>query len=205
MTPVEICNHALSRLGEARILSLDDGNRVGRLCKLHYGPARDQVLRCHPWSFAKDRATLSAIAQAPAFGWAKQFQLPSNCLRVLTLNGETEEEGEEFAVEAGKLLTDAQSANIRYIFRAEDTSGYDPLAVDAIVVLLAAKMAVDLTSSTSKAEGLRSEYERLTKPLAVTVNAQESKPRKNYMAGVIAASPIIAARFGGQTVPQTEP
>ncbi|MBB5040591.1 hypothetical protein [Prosthecobacter dejongeii] len=204
MTPVDICNGALLRLGEARIMALGDANTPARKCAVLFAPTRDQVLRAHRWNFARARAVLSALAQAPAFGWARQFSLPTDCLRVLSLNGDTEEEGAEYEIEGGKLLTDELAAEVRYVARIEDTEKFDPLFCEALTVLLASKLAVALTGSAGKAQELRTEYERLTRPLAVRVDAGETKPRKSYMDGVIHASRTLGARLAGSNLPRTE-
>lgn len=196
---------ALGRLGEAKIMSLDDATKPARACKLFYSATRDAVLRAHRWNFAKDRATLSALTAKPAFGWASSYPLPVDCLRVLHLNGETEEEGAEFEIEGKNLLTDETTAQIVYIKKVEDSERFDSLFCEAISALLAAKMAVTLTASQSRADDLRGEYERITSPLAVKIDANESKPRKSYMAGVLAASQFVNARQGGFGIPQTEP
>jgi len=186
-------------------MALADATNPARLCNTLYAPTRDELLRSHRWNFASTRVALTALVEKPAFGWAKQFTLPTDCLRVLSVNGETEEETAEFIVEDGRLLTDELTAQIRYVKRVEDSTKFDSLFCDALAVLLASKMAVSLTGSASKAEGLRSEYERLTRPLAIAVDAGETKPRKNYMDGVLSASRTLAARASGMSIPRTEP
>lgn len=205
MTPVDICNMALGRLGEAKIISLDDASKPARTCKLFYEQTRDACLRAHRWNFAKDRATLSRLTADPAFGWEAAYTLPTDCLRVLSLNGETEEEGEEFDIEGRKLLTDSTSAQIVYIKKVTDSEQFDSLFCEALSALLASKVAVSLTGSQSRADDLRREYESLVKPAAVKVDASESKPRKSYMTGIIRASQFVNARSLGTTIPQTEP
>lgn len=204
MTPIDICNHALARLGEAKIISLTDATKPARTCSLLYKQTRDEVLRAHRWNFAKDRATLSLLTATPTFGWARAYTLPIDCLRVLSLNGETEEEGEEFDIEGRKLLTDSTTAQIVYIKKVEDSEQFDSLFCGALSVLLAAKMAVSLTGSQSRADDLRKEYESLVRPAAVKVDASESKPRKSYMTGILHASQFVNARTFVTAIPETE-
>lgn len=196
---------ALGRLGEAKIISLDDASKPARTCKLFYEQTRDACLRAHRWNFAKDRATLSRLSANPAFGWGAAYTLPIDCLRVLSLNGETEEEGEEFDIEGKNMLTNSTSAQIVYIKKIADSEQFDALFCEALSALLAAKIAVSLTGSQTRADDLRKEYEGLVRPAAVKVDASESKPRKSYMTGVLAASQFIAARYAGTAIPQTEP
>ncbi|MEO8207135.1 MAG: hypothetical protein ABI615_13220 [Chthoniobacterales bacterium] len=72
-----ICNLALGRLGNESILSTDDDSESARVCKLFYEPTRDEVLRAHRWKFATVLASLARLTTAPAFGWACQYQLPT--------------------------------------------------------------------------------------------------------------------------------
>lgn len=58
-TDQDICNRALGRLGEERILSLSENTPAGRACYLHYQPTVDEVLRSHRWNFAQARVVLA--------------------------------------------------------------------------------------------------------------------------------------------------
>ena len=78
-----ICNSALTRIGAARITSLTDDSKQARACTASYALMRDEVLRSHPWNSAISRASVASLADAPAFGYDNQFQLPADCLRML--------------------------------------------------------------------------------------------------------------------------
>src|SRR5688572_8267905 len=112
----EICNIALGHLGEAPITSLNEDSKAAWACNLHYALTRDELLRGHRWNFAKDRVQLSELAEGPAFGWARQFQLPADCLRVLEFNDQEIGDwiSEEYEIEGRRLLTDAAVARIVY-------------------------------------------------------------------------------------------
>ncbi len=73
---VQICNIALSNLGEAKIAALTDENERARQCNLRYEDCRDAVLRSHPWNAAVTRAALAANVTAPAWGFAKSLPFP---------------------------------------------------------------------------------------------------------------------------------
>ena len=88
---VEIANAALLRIGAGLILDLDEDAKAARLCRQLYGPVRDAVLRAHPWNCALCRCDLARLATAPVFGFAHQYQLPSDCLRVIGLADEAGE------------------------------------------------------------------------------------------------------------------
>lgn len=174
-----ICNLALSKFGAKRIQSLDDNSPEARACKLNYAPTRDEVLRAHRWNFAIKRATLSRLADAPPFGWAAWYQLPSDCLRVLQLNGwETHEQRDRWEVEGGRLLTDEDTVQIKYIARVVDGNLYDSIFVKALACKLAAEICRALTGSNALAGELLSEYERLTSSKARRADAVEARPKR---------------------------
>lgn len=188
-----ICNLALGKIGSIRIMSLDDATQPARYCKLFYAQGRDEVLRCHDWNFATARATLSQLASAPAFGWAYQYQLPTDCLRVLQLNAyEHRESRPPYVVEQGKLLTDQDAANILYTSRVEDANLFDPLFIKALSIKLASDIVTPLTGSRSQAAELMQEFEGLLKNLASAQDSKEGRPKRKP---AWVESDLVNARF----------
>ena len=153
----EVVNLALIDLGADRITSLDDDNNRASLGATLYPQARDEVLRSHPWNSATARARLAALATAPAFGFAAQYQLPADCLRVLRVN---DAEAEDlWKVEGRVLLCDLGAPlDILYVQRVTDPSGLDPLLVSAIAAQLAMRLARALYQSDTMAESMRRIY-----------------------------------------------
>lgn len=152
---VEIAKRALDLLGAQPITALDDGSVAGRLCARNYAPARDAVLRDYPWNDAQARAVLAADVQPPAWGFAFAYTLPTDCLRVIEIEGELRHGG-RWRVEGGKLLTDtAGPLRIRYTRRLTDPAAIGPLLADAIAARLAAHIAFPITNSASQAEQMR--------------------------------------------------
>ena len=52
MTPTDICNIALSRLGQAAINDIEEHSRDAIACRAHFESVRDSLLRSHAWGFA---------------------------------------------------------------------------------------------------------------------------------------------------------
>lgn len=78
---VEICNIALSRIGESRpINSLDDDNTAAQQCKLFYLPMIEQTLRDFPWRFAQKYVDLALIQERPNPEWLYEYRYPSDCI-----------------------------------------------------------------------------------------------------------------------------
>ena len=110
---VSIASGALILMGDTGITSFNENSRRAVVAKQFYEDTRDQVLRNHPWKFAKRRAALAALSTAPTFGWAYEFTLPTNpyCLRVLRLD----DTSVPFIVEGHSILSDDSIINLIYI------------------------------------------------------------------------------------------
>lgn len=144
---VALCNRALALIGEEPVLSLSDDAEPARRCALLYPETRDAVLRAHPWNAATARTALAPLAEAPAFGFAAQYRLPFDCLRVLGMA----DRRSRFRVEGRRLLTDADDAAIVYVRRLADPAAFDALLADAVAARLAHDMAYALAGSAALA------------------------------------------------------
>ena len=195
-TTTYICNKALAHLGESRITDFHEVSVNAEKCRDHYELELKSLLRMHRWNFARDRANLAALAEAPAFGWARSFQLPSDCLRVLELNGvEAKGANDPFEIEGRKLLTDADKAAIIFTRYITDASEYDPLFVEA----LSYKLAVALCKVVTNSAGERSALMQFFKDAmaeAGWVDAVESRPK---IIPPSSGSPTLSARLGVRT------
>lgn len=149
---VDICNKALSLLGQEAIVSLDDDSPQAFACRLHWPLLRDEILRGHKWNCAAGRANLGRLVQTPAFGFKYYFQLPADCLMVKELVP-----AQDFEVEGNLLLCDSETASIKYIKSETDSTRYDPQLSAAFSFLLASELAYQSTSSASLSGGMASE------------------------------------------------
>ena len=66
---------------------MDEESVEANVCKLHYEPTRDEVLRSHRWNFAIRPEVLVQEVERPVFRWAFQYALPEDNLRILEMNG----------------------------------------------------------------------------------------------------------------------
>jgi hypothetical protein len=176
----DIANAALGRVGAKPIMDLDDPDSLtARICKLVFDPTIEEVGRSAEWNCLKDRADLAQLSETPAFGWAYQYQLPTGCLKLVKLNGTASDAdpSDEYEIEGKKILTDAETAKIQYIKFTTDTNQYDSLFIDAVVVLLAAKIAIPIRGGgfAEMTAALKSEYEQVALPKARKRDAAERK------------------------------
>lgn len=156
---VSICNLALQKLGATRITSFDDDTTEARECSLAYEPMRDRELRAHRWSFAIARDSLAEDTDAPDFGPASQFTLPSDFLRLLPKDPEEDYESREWRIEGRKILTsDSAPLEIRYVRRVTDPNEFDALFIDALACRIAFQLCEKITQSNQKKAGISEEY-----------------------------------------------
>ena len=190
-----ICNLALGMLGQNAIMSLDDASQAARFCKQFYTHTRDAVLQTAQWNFAIKRASLSRLADAPISGWQYQYQLPTDHLRVIELNGaDVSARFGEFSIEGNRLLTDDDGAVIRYISRVEDANLFDALFIETLATKLASKLAKPLTGNAQEAQALTTELVRLSGPAARRADAVEGKPKPILP---FMNSPLVSSRGSG--------
>ena len=153
----EIANRALDAVNIDSISSMDDTSKAGRLCNRLFPQLRDTLLRMHPWKFAKTRQNLAASGTTPAWGYAYEYQLPSDYVRMDKLN--VTDPSPIYEVEGNKLLTDyAPPLGIVYIFRVTDVGRFDPLFSTALATLLAANLAKPLTNSDGLRKDLQAQF-----------------------------------------------
>lgn len=151
----DIYNMAFDLLDEEVVIDPDDDRAPVRWMKRNFAPVRDAILRRHPWNFAVARASLAAMADAPAFGWCYQYQLPTACLRLLPLTcyGKLNGDPIPHEIEGRRILTDAKAPlKIRYVERVEDTGRFDPLFTQLFAAELALRAANWITGKQSYAE-----------------------------------------------------
>ena len=169
---VSISNLALTILGADRITSLEDNAENAKRLTAIFDDALKDVLRAHPWNFALARATLAQLATTPLFEYDYEFQLPGDCLRVLSVNDGTNIIT-DFKVEGRKLLCDDTTIKIKYIANITDPNQYTSQFIYVLASRLAAEIAYAVTNNKATAEQMFELYlSRLQ--TAKETDAQES-------------------------------
>lgn len=99
---IEICNLALTRLGQAPIGDLNEGSNPANYCNQLWNPVRRAALRSHPWNFAllviknlvyaPGSPTPATALADPNFpldipgnqtGFTYAYVMPTDCVRVV--------------------------------------------------------------------------------------------------------------------------
>lgn len=178
LTITEVCNQALGRVGAQRIMSIDDlGSKAASACKNVFETTVLEVARAADWNCLRKRVELGQLADAPAFEWTYQYQLPSDFVNLIELNGVdyVGQVQDDWEIEGKLLLTDAESAKIKYTAYVDDVSQWDPGFANAVAVLIAAKIATPMRQDEGLAQALMSEYQRVTLPQARQKDANERR------------------------------
>jgi hypothetical protein len=173
---VDICNRALDLIGAERITSLNEDSKSGKLCLRNYDKSRDAVLEAHDWSSCVKRTTLAPLAEAPEFQYANQFQLPSDCIRVLEAYSATslpEKEGR-------RLLSDDNAINLKYVARVDDPNEYDPALRELIAYKLAADICFAITNNSSMTQYMANEY-RVQLAETRSIDSAQARTDKTYI------------------------
>ncbi|MFQ6256118.1 hypothetical protein ACLMPK_01215 [Yersinia enterocolitica] len=155
---IEICNIALSRIGNSRTINgLNEQSKEAAVCSLHYEPCRDSVLSDFPWNFAMKRVALADLGNPPP-DWMFSYRYPTDCMRII----EIMVPGIRFPTNAmrptyevasdadgtGKLLlTNQNDAWLRYVGRVTDVNMFDAIFRDALSWRIAAEIAMPLAAS----------------------------------------------------------
>ena len=153
-TEVSICSNALRRLGDDPITSLTDDTERARLCNSFYPDARDAVLRLHTWNFAVTRASLAQLAAAPAYGFAYQYSLPSDCLRVLQIK----DYNLDYKIEGRKLLINEDTVFLIYLAQITDVNELDVLLRETISAGLASDISYAITANLQVTKLMTEKY-----------------------------------------------
>ena len=150
---VDICNSALRKLGVERINSLTEDNSRAKICNDRYEIIKKEVLRSHPWKCAIKRTSLAALTTVPLFDWTVQYQIPSDCLRVIKVNAEVT----KWAQEGDLILSDETVCKVKYISNVEE-SLLDSSLVEVIAFRLALDLCYTITQSSPREQTLQAQY-----------------------------------------------
>ncbi len=151
LTEVDICNLALSRIGQRAIDTLSENSAEASSCARHYDIARDSLLRAYWWNFAKASAALSQNAEDPA-EWAYSYDLPVDLIAVRYAVPPVRfgRHRINYELAAGVLWTDEAEISLIYTKQIIDPESFDKLFVRALFHRLAADLVGPLTLDPRK-------------------------------------------------------
>jgi len=173
---VSISNQALGWLGLDSITSLDDPSKSAQLCKLNLPALRDATLEDVEWTFAQRRAILPKSTVVPLWGYASQFDLPADCIRVhyATQYPDTYESSpiDQWVREGRAILANVDSVYIRYTYRSIDPGEWSEAFCQSLAARLASVIAIAATNSREHMESMWKLYGTLTAEASVNDGRQ---------------------------------
>ena len=187
LSKIDICNHALLKVGADTIASLDVAQATtdptifsAKLCNIFFDQALVEILRLYPWNSATKRKQLTRLSEAPAFKYSFKYALPIDFVRVINLYASTEgyDDTTEWSIESGEVLTDYEEVYLKYVAKPEDVTVLDPLAQQAVICSLAMKLAVPMQLDEKLKNNLLTELQTIILPAARSIDTIENK---NYV------------------------
>ncbi|AET91078.1 gp11 [Burkholderia sp. YI23] len=185
---VSICSNALIRLGDKPISSFEDGTDAANACANLYRSVRDALLRTHPWNCATKRVVLAPLTAVPAFDYAYQYQLPADWLRTIQVGAR--DCGLDFTMEGQRILCDANSLPLVYIFQNTIESTWDDMLVELMTLKMASALAYPITQSASMAQVSEAAFQLAFKQ-AKAQNGQDDRDE------TLGDFPLLANRLNG--------
>lgn len=167
---VSICSNALIRLGDKPISSFEDGTDAANACANLYPEVRDALLRAHTWDCAKKRVLLAPLTEPPLFDYAYQYQLPPDWMRTIQIG----QRGcsLDYMIESQRILTDATSLPLVYVFKNTVESTWDGLLIDVMTAAMTSVLAYPITQSASEEQVKEAKFQTTFKQ-AKAVNGQD--------------------------------
>jgi len=229
MTDLEVCNMALMRLGDTKLVDLTTDNKAMRVCNAYLANTIAEIIRIFPWNSSVTRARPSAVAEATAWvaltgyavgvvrknganlyvstiagtsaasggptgttgnitdgtviwrflcvgavanltDWAYVYIVPSDCLRVLDLNGSKKN---LYRIEGQFLYTNVLNPALRYA-KSITVDEMDAVMIEAVVTRLASKICFIITGNLQLTQLIYQEF-AMTMSLAKQVAAVEDR------------------------------
>lgn len=171
----QIVNMALLKVGHAPLTSLElDESEVAVSARVVYDLALEDMLGSHPWNFSNVRVSVPELVYTQVgTAWVHAYQLPSDCLRVHSI----EPHGAEFEVN-GRVLLCNQGAPLvmTYMRKVTDTSEFSPMFTMAFVYRLAMEFSTTLSARDTHTSNFTQQYFSKLQE-AKTFDGQEEGPR----------------------------
>jgi len=184
LSKIDVCNQALLRVGADAIASLDTSSDLdegtvveANLCNIFFDQALEETMRIYPWNCCTERSIPVKLAEDPLFGYESAFQLPNDCMRVINVfdNTDQDKNGIRWVVEGSKILCDYEIIYLKYVKKPTNVGELDALAVRALICNLALKLAVPLQLADDQAARIIAELEQVVLPSARSVDTIENK------------------------------
>jgi hypothetical protein len=163
---VQICNLALSHIGQRPIVAITDNSNEARKCLLNYEFARDSVLRAHDWNFATTIESLATIADETIPGWDFLYMRPAHCLYIRKIyNDSTVKDARSTEFKEVKTSTNLKAiacniaeAYAEFTHITTDPNDFDSNFVEALTFKLASLLTKAITGDIALGDKMEGRY-----------------------------------------------
>lgn len=158
-TETDVCNYALSLVGDEEIQDLLGDSKSQRLCRQHYYQVRNFLLEQYYWKFALKRVDLSEDVTPPAFEWGNQFIIPSDFCQVYRLYPRIH----RYEIEGLRLLCNEESLGMKYVYKVTDVTLFPSFFVESLAFAMAIRLAWPLNQSNNLVSRLQAQFDNIIK------------------------------------------
>jgi hypothetical protein len=197
MAEIEICNRALGWVGGNRITSLDanvDKSNEANLCRENYDTSLDVVIEEGAWNFCQRRYKLLPLVSAPAWGYAREFLIPSEVIRMLRVTDSAlnfnSGTGVEWKVKEDTIESNAEVLYCIAVVRITDTTKFSPGMEHALSARMAMDLAIPLTRKNSVLDSMTKLY---SKKMSLAMSFETMQGTQDNLNN----SALLDARFRG--------
>lgn len=171
VSKTSIINKALTFVGAAPVVSIDEDSNNARILSRVYEIALRSILSECKWNFATKRALLSVSADTLPWydtGEGVVYARPADIIRIY---GTTSSKA-IWREEGDYIISDSADLGLRYVQYLDDPTKYPGYFVDAFVDKLASDIAYMVVNSASLGEAFFKKYESVSLPKATAANSQ---------------------------------
>jgi hypothetical protein len=142
---LKIANIALTKCGVPNITSLSDNSTEAEVVASHIAQARNFILQTFEWSelFRRAKTTPDPTA-TPDFGYTYAHQLPSDFVRVRSVQDVNDDTLANWEIEGRYILTDEDELRLRYVSDELSSSKLPAYFYEVIGGYLATQIAFKL-------------------------------------------------------------
>ena len=174
-TSIDICSHALVKLGANSISSFQEETTEAHIAKQLYDMVLDSLLSSYPWRFALKQTSLARLTESPKADYQYAYALPTDCIRILSAGPTNQGSGLKYRVAQQQLHTNSSSVMLTYLCRPNEAD-FPAFFVEALVAKLAAEFCLPLTESTTRTDYLRKLSQEAIQTARLT-DSQQNIPR----------------------------
>ena len=172
---VELFNLALAFLGGEQLSGIQapwEDSTEARLCQHNYPHALRLALTAHNWSFAMKIKPLSEKPEDhPVPGFERRFALPSDCLKPIRLEGDS-----EFIIQGKHLLSNDPCPVLYFVAYVDDPAMFPPTFFTALAWQMAALLATAKNDDPRQAQYCEQQH----KIVLAEAAARDNNQRRPY-------------------------